>query len=84
MNIANTDTDTIVMIARTCSCKAGVRKVTYAFVDQFYTICLDKKDILEAEFEACEKLLKYSRDEVDRCAIESEVEELKTALDLMS
>jgi len=82
MNIANTDT--IVMIARTCSCKARVRKVTYAFVDQFYTICLDKKDILQAELEACEKLLKYSRDKIDRCAIESEIGELKTALDLMS
>ena len=83
MNIANTETPSV-MIARTCSCKARIRKVTYAFVDQYYTICLDKKDILQAELEACEKLLRYSRDETDRCAIESEIGELKTALDLMS
>ena len=42
MNIVNTEIQSV-MIARTCSCKAKIRKVTYAFVDPYYTICLDKK-----------------------------------------
>lgn len=83
MNIVNTEIRSV-MIARTCSCKARIRKVTYAFVDPYYTICLDKRDILQAELDACEKLLKYSRDEIDRYAIETEIGELKTALDLLS
>ena len=44
----------------------------------------DKKDILSAEIEACERLLKYTVDETDRKAIEIEISELKMALDLMS
>lgn len=42
MNIANTEISSII-IARTCSCKAKIKKVMYAFVDQYYTIRLDKK-----------------------------------------
>ena len=40
-------------------------KVTYTFIDSYHSLCLDKKDIISAEIEACDRLLKYTRDERD-------------------
>ncbi len=59
------------------------RKVTYSFVDAYHNICIDKKDILSSQLEACKRLLEHSRDEADKKAIEKEISELKMTLDLM-
>ena len=71
--------------ARTCSCKEkNMQKVTYAFSEEFHSLCMDKKYIIQAEIEACEKLLKYAINAHERAVIEKEIAELKAALDLMS
>jgi hypothetical protein len=79
--------------AKTCSrCNVGnkennnsnMKKVTYSFIDGYHSLCLDKKDIISAETDACEWLLNYTLDKTDRKAIEMEIAELKMALDLMS
>lgn len=71
--------------AKTCGCRErNKQKVTYAFSDGFHSLCIDKKDVLEAEVEACERLLKYTRDASERPAIEKEIAELRMALDLMT
>ncbi len=44
---------------------------------------MDKKYIIEAEVEACERLLKYSINISEKAVIEREISELKAALDLM-
>jgi hypothetical protein len=46
-------------------------------------LCIDKKDIISAELEACERLLKYTADKEDEETIKKEIAELKMALDLM-
>lgn len=71
------------VIAKTCGCSEK-RGVTYAFVDAYHPLCLDKKDVLRAELDACEKLLKYAKDEVDRRVIEKEIADFKMILDLLS
>ena len=84
------------LVAKTCGCNkdksdntnntAGIsygRKVIYSFVDNYHSLCLDKKDILSAELEACERLLKQTKDEIDKKIIETEIAELKMTLDLM-
>jgi len=84
MNISETEAP-IRVIAKTCGCRENnKRKVTYALVDSYHSLCLDKKDIIFAELEACEKLLKYTLEEDDKKTIESEIAELKMALDLLS
>ncbi|HYT03210.1 MAG TPA: hypothetical protein VEL70_09880 [Candidatus Acidoferrum sp.] len=84
MNISETEAP-IRVIAKTCGCRENnKRKVTYALVDSYHSLCLDKKDIIYAELEACEKLLKYTLEEDDKKTIESEIAELKMALDLLS
>ena len=38
-------------------------KVTYSIIDSYHSLCLDKKDIISAEIEACQRLSKYTVDE---------------------
>ena len=82
MNVVYPQENTV--IAKTCGCKENKRnKVTYAFSEEFHSLCMDKKDIIQAEIGACEKLLKYTTSESERALVEREIAELKTALDLM-
>ena len=59
-------------------------KVTYSFIDSYHSLCLDKKDIISAEIEACNRPSKYTRDELDKKVIEREIAELKMALDMIN
>ena len=58
--------------------------MTYSLVDDYHSLCLDKKDILSAELETCEILLKQTKDEIDKKIIETEIAELKMKLDLVN
>jgi hypothetical protein len=82
MNIANME-EPLKIVAKTCGCKEKPKKVIYSFVDDSHGICIDKKDIISAELEACERLLKYAVDKTDQEIIKKEIAELKMALDLM-
>ena len=83
MNITDTEYP-VTILAKTCGCKEKNVKVTYLFIDSYHNLCLDKKDIITAEIVACDRLSKYTRDEVDRKAIEREIAELKMSLDLIN
>jgi hypothetical protein len=88
MNIVCVPPDPLVA-AKTCGCKnsgSDVRqKVTYAFSQEFHSLCIDKKEILQAQIEACQKLLRSSMLSVsERSAVEKEIEQLTMALDLLS
>jgi hypothetical protein len=73
------------VIAKLCGCKESRRKVAYSVLNETHGLCLDKKDLIIGQLEACEKLLRYTSDENDnRIALEREVRELKMALDLMA
>jgi hypothetical protein len=82
VNIALTEVDYDI-VAKTCGCKNTKRKVTYSFVDSYHGLCRDKRDIILSEIQACERLLKYTRDENDKITLENEIAELKLALDLL-
>jgi hypothetical protein len=84
----------LTMIAKTCNCKsssasttanAPTRKVTYTFVDSYYNLCIDKKDIILAEIDVSERLLKHisDKDDNDKQLVENEISELKMSVDLM-
>jgi hypothetical protein len=84
MNICETEVP-ITILAKTCGCKEKKgRKVTYSLVDASHSLCVDKNDIVLAELDACVKLLKYVTDETDKKTIETEMSELKMAIDLMN
>lgn len=70
--------------AKTCGCNYNGRKVIYSFVESFHNLSKDKKDIIISEINACERLRKYARDELDKKVIETEISDLKMALDLLT
>ncbi len=83
MNISVTEVP-LKIVAKTCRCKDRNTKVIYSFVDAYHSLCIDKKDILSAELEACERFLKYAIDESEeKTAIEKEISELRMALNLL-
>lgn len=69
--------------AKTCGCK-DKEGVTYAFSESFHSLCIDKKAIIEAEIQACERLLKYATNESVGTVVEKEIAELRMALDLLT
>lgn len=83
MNIAESESP-YEITAKTCGCKDNDRKVIYSFVESFHNLCKDKKDIIISEIQACERLRKYARDELDKQVIEAEISDLKMALDLLT
>ncbi|MEO9294703.1 MAG: hypothetical protein ABI347_03790 [Nitrososphaera sp.] len=82
MNIENEE-EGVLMTAKTTGKRAGQR-IIYSFSNPEHALGMDKKDIIMAEMEACERLLKYVRDESERKAAEKEIAELRMALDLLT
>jgi hypothetical protein len=83
MNITDTETPLSIM-AKTCGHNKKSRRVTYAFIDSYHSLCIDKKDIIYSEIEACKRLSNYTKDKIDKRIIGTEIASLKMALDLMS
>jgi hypothetical protein len=84
MNIVETE-GAFPIVAKTCGCREEKKgEVTYEFIDSYQFVFLDKKDIIYAELEACERLLKNEVEKRDKNTVESEIRELKIALDLLT
>jgi len=72
------------MIAKTCKSNTTAGKVTYTLENPESIIYLGKKDILFNQLIACEKLIDYAKDNNDLEVIQTEINELKLMLDLVS
>ncbi len=81
MNIAEPETQFIIE-AKTCGCK-DKRNITYNFIESSHNLCMDRKEILLAQLRACERLLKYAKEDVDLQAIQKEISDLKLILDMI-
>lgn len=81
MNIAEKENQ-FEMETKTCNRKKRAN-IIYSFVDSYHSLCLDKKEIILAQIQDCERLLKYVPDENDISILGKEVAELRLALDLM-
>jgi hypothetical protein len=78
------------IVAKTYGCNVGERdssnrriKVAYFILESYETFCIDKKSIIVAQLDACDKLLKYAADEKEKEAIVREIRELKMALNIL-
>lgn len=83
MNIAYMESSSQIE-AKTCGCRDNGIKIAYSFIDSYHSLCIGKKDIILAEIDACERLLKYTSDQTNKDAITKEIAELKMALDFLS
>ncbi|MER5175689.1 MAG: hypothetical protein ABJB76_05135 [Candidatus Nitrosocosmicus sp.] len=82
MNIAQTE-NPFVIEAKTCGCK-NKKNITYSFIESSHSLCIDRREIILAQIQACERLLKFIKDKIELAAIEKEISELKLAQDLTS
>ena len=81
MNIAKTEiSHTIEAKISGCNKK---KNVSYHLFESSHSLCLDKMQIILEQVQACERLLKYTKDEADLTIIKNEISELKFALDLI-
>ena len=60
------------------------KSISYYFIESVHSLCLDKVEIILEQIQACERLLKYAKDEIDKSLIEKEIIELNFALDLIN
>lgn len=72
------------MIAKTCKSNTTCGRVIYTLENPESIIYLGKKDILFNQLIACEKLIDYAKDNNDLEVIQTEINELKLMLDLVS
>lgn len=72
------------MIAKTCKSITSGRKVIYTLENPESITYLGKKDILLNQLMACVKLVDYVRDKNDLELIQTEINELKLMLDLIT
>jgi hypothetical protein len=82
MNIAESE-NPFVIEAKTCGCK-DKRGITYSFIESSHSLCIDRRDIILAQIQACERLLKYLKDVTELAAVEKKIATLKLTQDLMS
>jgi hypothetical protein len=82
MNIAQTE-NPFVIEAKTCGCKNKIN-ITYSFIESSHSLCIDRREIILAQIQACERLLKYVKEDIDLRLIEKEISELKLTQDLVS
>jgi len=81
MNIFSQESELVT--AKTCGCK-DKKSASYSFSENFHGLCIDKKAVIEAEIQSCEKFLKYAPNESERSVVEKEIKELRMALDLLT
>ena len=69
--------------AKTCGCNERGKSVSYDFVESTHGLCLDKIELMSAQIQACDRLLKYSKDEQERILLKDEITRLRLALDMI-
>jgi hypothetical protein len=72
----------LVLTAKTCGPAYGNKKIVYMPSDWNHVLCVDKKEIIMSQMNACQRLLPYAS-EPDKELVEKEISELKMALDLI-
>ena len=82
MNIVESEIPYLVE-ARTCGCKERGRSVSYHFIESTHNLCLEKGELMLAQIQACERLLKYAKEAEEMDVLKEEIAKLRLALDLV-
>ena len=59
------------------------KNIVYSFIAPQHSLCVDKREILLSQIQACERLSNYLKEETDLKTINNEVSSLKMSLDFM-
>jgi hypothetical protein len=82
MNIIESEIPHIVE-AKTCGFSEKGKRVSYQFIESSHNLCIEKGELLLAQIQACERLLKYARDDEEISLLKDEITRLKLAMDLI-
>lgn len=82
MNIIENEVPYLVE-AKTCGCNERGKSVSYHFIESSHSLCLDKGELMLSQIQACERLLKYTKDNSEILVLQDEITKLKLALDLI-
>lgn len=82
MNIIQNETPYVIE-AKTCGCKERGRSVSYQFIESSHGLCLEKGELMLDQIRACERLLKYTKDDEEIILFKDEISKLKLALDMI-
>ena len=66
----------IMVEAKICGCNTKPKEHFLSFYRIFSSLCLDKREIILAQIQACERLLKYTKDDTEASVIKSEIVDL--------
>ncbi len=58
------------------------KSVSYSFMGPSHSLCLNKREIILAQIQACGHLLNHLRAEIDLITLNKEISNLKLSLDL--
>jgi hypothetical protein len=76
MNISVTDSQ-LICEAKICRCIDN-KKIVYGFSEPVHGLCIDRKQLVISQIQACRNLLSYTTDKSEFLMIQKEIDELKT------
>ena len=79
MNVIESEIQTMVE-AKICGCNTKEKSISYNFVEPAHCQCIEKWEIILAQIQACERLLKNTKDESVALVIKSEIVDLALVL----
>lgn len=82
MNIVESETPYLVE-AKTCEGQDRGRSVSYHFIESSHSLGFEKGELILAQIQACERLIKYTKDDEETTILKEEVTKLGLALDLI-
>jgi hypothetical protein len=69
--------------AKTCGCNERGKSVSYHFIESSHGLCMDKVELMSAQIQACERLLKLAKDDDEIFLLENEISKLRSALEII-
>ncbi|HKR72479.1 MAG TPA: hypothetical protein VJR94_00055, partial [Candidatus Nitrosocosmicus sp.] len=73
MNISISEPQ-LICEAKICGCSNN--KIVYGFAEPVHSLCIDKRQLILLQIQACRKLLKHTFDNLELRIIEREIDEL--------
>jgi hypothetical protein len=73
MNISMSEPQ-LICEAKICGCSNN--KIVYGFTEPVHSLCIDKKQLILLQIQACRNLLEQTTDKLELCMIEKEIDEL--------
>lgn len=80
MNVIESEIQSMVVEAKICGCNTKEKSISYNFAEAAHILCLEKRDIILAQIQACERLLKNTKDDTMALVIKSEIVDLALVL----